>query len=117
MTTRPTALVRGLAGSLVVAVSLGVMSLFASIYYIPLAIFGVTMSLARWATPTRSIGTSIGAHLAGLTVVRIALPRDADAAGWSMALLMPDAILLIPLLLVAAGLGFFLLGRRAPRNR
>ena len=87
-----------------------------AIYYIPLAIFGVTMSLARWATPTRSIGTSIRAHVAYLTVARIALSGDADATGWSMALLAPDAILVIPVLLVLAGVGFYVLGRRMPRH-
>jgi len=82
-------------------------------YYILLAVFGVTLSLARWATPSHSIGTSIGAHLAYLTIARIAVSKDSDVTGVTITLLGPDAILVVPLVIVVAAVGFWWMGRRA----
>jgi membrane protease YdiL (CAAX protease family) len=81
-------------------------------YYI-----GAALSLARLATPTRSIATSIGAHVAYLAVVRIVLFRNAHSAGWSMTLVPPGAVFLIPLPLVVASSGFHLFGPRNVRAR
>ena len=86
-------------------------------YYVLLAVFGVTLSLARWATPSASIATSIATHLAYLTVARITLSGDADVTGIGLTLVTPDAILVIPLVLVIAALGFGALGRRTTTDQ
>jgi membrane protease YdiL (CAAX protease family) len=80
-------------------------------YYVVLAVFGVTLSLARWATPSASIATSIATHLAYLTVARITISGDADVTGVGLTMVTPDAILVIPLVLVVAALAFGALGR------
>jgi membrane protease YdiL (CAAX protease family) len=86
-------------------------------YYVLLAVFGVTLSLARWATPSASIATSIATHLAYLTVARITISGDADVTGVGLTLVTPDAILVIPLVLVIAALGFGALGRRTTTDQ
>lgn len=82
-------------------------------YIILLAIFGVTLIVARIVTG--SLWAAIAVHLTVLTVNRLLLMPPTDT-GWSVELSTPDALLLIPAyLLLTAGL-FVLLARSQGRR-
>lgn len=78
-------------------------------YLFLLTLFGFTLIAARNATG--SLWTSIGTHLTFLTINRLTLYGEARNAGWSMHLETPDAILLIPMYLLAATIAFRLIRR------
>lgn len=81
-------------------------------YFVLLAVFGVTLVIARIVTG--SLWASIAVHLTVLAVNRLILARG---TGWSIELASADALVLVPVyLLLTAGL-FALLGRWQGRAR
>ncbi|PPK98347.1 CAAX prenyl protease-like protein [Kineococcus xinjiangensis] len=78
-----------------------------------LALLGLVLAAARYATREESLGTCIGAHLALLLLLRVV----AGAGGGTGAVAAsPSALPLVAATLVAAGLVFVLLHRRAVRG-
>lgn len=78
-------------------------------YLFLLTLFGFTLIAARNATG--SLWTSIGTHLTFLTINRLTLYGETRNAGWSMHLESPDAVLLIPMYLLAATIAFRVIRR------
>ncbi|HEY0692146.1 MAG TPA: CPBP family glutamic-type intramembrane protease [Kribbella sp.] len=82
-------------------------------YLFLLTVFGLTLVAARAATG--SLWTSIATHLTFLTVNRLTLYGDQRGAGWSVELVQPDAILLVPAYLLLTALIYRFAIRRTAR--
>ncbi|OZM71314.1 hypothetical protein CFN78_21230 [Amycolatopsis antarctica] len=80
-------------------------------YLVLLLVFGLTLVAARTATPSRSLWTCVGTHLAFLTVNRVTFFGGQREAGWSTEPATPDVVLLVPAYLVLAALAYLLIAR------
>ncbi|MFB9433678.1 CPBP family glutamic-type intramembrane protease [Streptoalloteichus tenebrarius] len=83
-------------------------------YAVLYPIFGSVLLIAR--ITTGSLWTSVALHLTYLTVARVTLEGEARGAGWSMSLTTPDALVLMPGLLLLAALVFLLIARLRGRR-
>ncbi|MEV8309980.1 hypothetical protein AB0P36_22165 [Streptomyces flavidovirens] len=86
-------------------------------YLVLLAVFGLTLVVARTAVGGAPLWAAIGTHLTFLTVNRIVLEGDRRHVGWSVTQLTPDALLLIPAYLLVAIAGFALRRRLGQRQK
>lgn len=84
-------------------------------YMILLFVFSLTLIAARLATRSRTIWTSIVFHLTFLTVNRI-LIQDSSNTGVAVDLASPDAILLVPLYTLLAGIVYYLVAKKRKKN-
>lgn len=77
-------------------------------YMVLMVCFGFALTCARWATG--SIWTTMGLHLAFLTVNRLVLDAAKRDTGWDLTT-TPDAALLVPVYLLVIAVAFLVLGR------
>ncbi|WP_055696844.1 MULTISPECIES: hypothetical protein [Streptomyces] len=86
-------------------------------YLILLTVFGLMLVSARTALRRAPLCAGIGAHLAFLTVNRIAFDGRTRDTGWAVATSSPDVELLVPVYLLVAIAGFAVLRWAGKRRR
>jgi membrane protease YdiL (CAAX protease family) len=83
-------------------------------YAILYPVFGTALLIAR--ITTGSLWTAIAMHLTYLTTARIVLGGSSRSTGWSAELTSPDALLLVPGLLLLAASVFLVIARLRGRR-
>ncbi|MCF3123565.1 hypothetical protein IPZ68_28220 [Streptomyces arenae] len=86
-------------------------------YLILLTVFGLMLVSARTALRRAPLCAGIGAHLAFLTVNRIAFDGRTRDTGWAVVTSSPDVELLVPVYLLVAIAGFAVLRWAGKRRR